>query len=52
VRRASGGRPSAHPAGRGCVTWLATDGAERFARVGSTFFGEALHADKIEIIDL
>jgi glutamate racemase len=45
-------RPSAHPAGRGRVTWLATDGAERFARVGSAFFGEALHADKIEIIDL
>jgi glutamate racemase len=44
--------PSAGAADRGRVTWLATDGAERFARVGSTFFGEALHADKIEIIDL
>ncbi len=44
--------PSASSAGRGGVTWLATDGAERFARVGSAFFGEALHADQIEIIDL
>jgi len=43
---------SAHPAGRGRITWLATDGAQRFAHVGSTFFGEALHADQIEIIDL
>jgi glutamate racemase len=37
---------------RGAVTWLATDGAARFARVGSTFFGEALHPESIEIIDL
>jgi hypothetical protein len=34
------------------VTWLATDGAERFARVGSTFFGQTLHAEAVEIIDL
>jgi glutamate racemase len=39
-------------AGRGRVTWLATDGAERFARVGSTFFGETLHAEAVEIVDL
>ena len=38
--------------GRGAVTWLATDGAARFARVGSTFFGETLHPEAIEIIDL
>ena len=37
---------------RGRVTWLATDGAARFARVGGTFFGEALHADCVEIVDL
>ncbi|HWJ35536.1 MAG TPA: glutamate racemase [Steroidobacteraceae bacterium] len=36
----------------GGVTWLATDGAARFARVSSTFLGEALHSDEIEIIDL
>jgi glutamate racemase len=43
---------SARRSGRGRITWMATDGAERFARVGSTFFGEALRADAIEIIDL
>jgi glutamate racemase len=37
---------------RGAVTWLATDGAARFARVGSAFLGETLHAEAIEIIDL
>lgn len=37
---------------RGTVTWLATDGAARFARVGGTFFGEPLCADAVEIIDL
>jgi glutamate racemase len=40
------------PAARGTVTWLATDGAPRFARVGSTFLGETLRAEAIEIIDL
>ena len=39
-------------AARSQVTWLATDGRERFARVGSTFFGRPLHAQAIEIIDL
>ncbi|MDB6086016.1 MAG: glutamate racemase [Gammaproteobacteria bacterium] len=38
--------------GHGGVTWLATDGAARFARVSGTFLGEALHKDDIEIIDL
>lgn len=37
---------------RGSVKWLATEGAARFARVGSTFLGEALHVNQIEIIDL
>ena len=36
----------------GAVTWLATDGAARFARVGSAFLGESLHAGTVEIIDL
>jgi glutamate racemase len=45
--------PSSAPtAGGGRVTWLATDGAERFARVGSTFFGQTLLADAVQIIDL
>ncbi len=38
--------------GRGRVTWLATDGAARFARVGSTFLGEALSAQAVEVVDL
>jgi glutamate racemase len=40
------------PRHRGTVTWLATDGAARFARVGGKFFGEPLCADAVEIIDL
>lgn len=39
-------------AGRGRVTWLATDDAARFARVGSSFLGESLRAADIEIVDL
>jgi glutamate racemase len=34
------------------VVWLATDDAERFARVGGRFFGKALSAEAVEIIDL
>jgi glutamate racemase len=44
-----------HPArsdAAGTVSWLATDGAVRFARVGSTFLGETLHPEAVEIIDL
>jgi glutamate racemase len=44
--------PSGTPAASGTVTWLATDGAERFARVGSSFLGEPLSAESVEIIDL
>jgi glutamate racemase len=40
------------PAPAGAVYWLATDGAARFARVGSTFLGETLRAEIVEIIDL
>jgi glutamate racemase len=39
-------------AGRGRVSWLATDDSARFARVGSSFLGETLHAADIEIVDL
>jgi glutamate racemase len=39
-------------ADRGRLAWLATDDAERFARVGSRFFGEGLRAEAVEIIDL
>jgi glutamate racemase len=40
------------PDARGSVSWLATDGAARFARVGSAFLGETLRAEAIEIVDL
>jgi glutamate racemase len=43
---------SGPPGAAGEVIWLATDGAARFARVGSAFLGETLHAEAIEIIDL
>ncbi|MEA2831409.1 MAG: glutamate racemase, partial [Bradyrhizobium sp.] len=33
------------PDARGSVSWLATDGAARFARVGSAFLGETLRAE-------
>ncbi len=36
----------------GRITWLATDDAERFARVGGRFFGQALNARAVEIVDL
>jgi glutamate racemase len=36
----------------GNVTWLATDNAARFARVGGTFFGAPVSEETIEIIDL
>jgi glutamate racemase len=41
-----------HTQGSGGVTWLATDGAARFARVSGVFLGQALRADEIEIVDL
>ncbi|MGB5102405.1 MAG: glutamate racemase [Steroidobacteraceae bacterium] len=38
--------------GRGTVGLLATDGAERFARVGGTFLGRSLAAADVEVVDL
>lgn len=46
ARAPAAGRPA------GSVTWLATDSAARFARVGGTFLGQALRADAVQIIDL
>jgi glutamate racemase len=37
---------------RGKIRWLATDDAERFARVGGRFFGAELSPGIVEIIDL
>jgi glutamate racemase len=36
----------------GTLTFLATDGAERFARVGSRFLGETLQPSDVELVDL
>lgn len=38
--------------GRGTAGLLATDGAERFARVGGTFLGRPLDAADVEVVDL
>jgi glutamate racemase len=43
-------RPAGGPAGR--VRLLATDSAERFARVGGTFLGRPLAAGDVEVVDL
>lgn len=39
-------------AGAGNVRFLATDGVERFARVGSGFLGRPVTADEVELINL
>ena len=39
-------------AGPGSARYLATDGAERFARVGSLFLGEPIMPSDVEIVDL
>lgn len=38
--------------GQGQVEFMATDGAERFARVGSIFLGRELAAKEVELVDL
>ena len=38
--------------GHGTVKLLATDGAERFARVGAGFLGRPLQPADVEIVDL
>ena len=38
--------------GTGEVSFLATDGAERFARVGRGFLGRTIEEDAVEIVDL
>ncbi|HSN18389.1 MAG TPA: aspartate/glutamate racemase family protein, partial [Gammaproteobacteria bacterium] len=42
----------ARTSGAGSARYLATDGPERFARVGSLFLGETLTSSDVEIIDL
>jgi glutamate racemase len=48
----SGERQRAPELASGSVSWLATDGAARFARVGSIFLGETLKPESVEIVDL
>ena len=36
----------------GSVRLLATDGAERFARIGATFLGRTIKTADVEIVDL
>jgi len=38
--------------GKGDARYLATDGAERFARVGSLFLGETIEVGDVEVVDL
>jgi glutamate racemase len=42
----------ARSSGAQSVQFIATDGAERFARVGSRFLGRTIDAQRIEVIDL
>ncbi len=44
--------PVAGEPAQGSVRWLATDGAARFAQVGSRFLGQLLREDQVEIVDL
>lgn len=44
--------PFSEAASKGSLRFLATDGPERFARVGSRFLGEALAATDVELVDL
>ena len=43
---------AASGSGLGSIRMLATDSAERFARVGSLFLSEPVFADRVELIDL
>jgi glutamate racemase len=43
-------RPADQPGGR--IELMATDSAERFARVGGTFLGRPLVPADVEVVDL
>ncbi len=42
----------ARASGASEVQYIATDGTERFARIGSRFLGRAIRPDQVELIDL
>ncbi len=52
VRQELLGAGMARTAGSASVQFLATDGPERFARVGSRFLGRTIEARRVELIDL
>jgi glutamate racemase len=52
ARAVAAGVAAAAEAGSGRITWLATDGAPRFARVGAIFFGRKIEPSEVQIIDL
>jgi glutamate racemase len=52
VLSGSGGGARGSAGGRGSVRWLATDGAARFANIGSRFLGESIRPDQVEVVDL
>ncbi len=41
-----------NPTGQGLATFLATDGPERFARVGSLFLQRDIACGDVEVVDL
>jgi len=52
VRETLGTAGLSSSTGRSAVRFLATDGPERFARVGSRFLGQTLSPSDVELIDL
>lgn len=50
VAAALGGEPCVAQVGR--VNWLATDGAARFAQIGSRFLGQTIDAGEVQLVDL
>ena len=52
LRRELGARDLAAPGGASSVRFVATDGVERFARVGSRFLGRTIAPEEVELIDL
>jgi glutamate racemase len=52
VRQYLGGSGLVREGGAGSVRFLATDGAERFARIGSRFLGRTVQDAEIELINL
>jgi glutamate racemase len=52
VRQYLGGSGLVSEGGRGSVLFLATDGAERFARIGSRFLGRSVQDAEVELVNL